>query len=102
MPVNVLGTVGITPSSISPGGSAKLTWVGGDRTRATFQVIDARTGAIVRHVWVDRWFDAGLRSATWDGRIAGAPASAGPYRLRLAIHGPDGRVSYLFGNVLVQ
>ena len=46
--------------------------------------------------------DAGLRTVVWDGRIGGAPASPGTYRVRLAIHGADGRVSYLLKDVSVM
>jgi hypothetical protein len=101
-PVNILATIGVTPTTFSPGsGSARLTWIAGDRSRMTFQVISVLTGQIVRHVWVSRWFDAGLHSTTWDGKLGGTAAPPGKYVLRLANIGPDGRVSYLLATVTV-
>jgi large repetitive protein len=104
MPKNVLATVGTSPTSFDPRAAERstITWAAGDRMRATFQVLSVHTGKTVRHVWVDRWFDAGLRSTTWDGKVAGVPAAPGAYRLRLAVIGPDGRVSYLFSTVNVE
>jgi hypothetical protein len=102
MPINVLSAAGITSPTFTPGsGTGKITWLSGDRARATFQVISVHTGAVVRHVWIDRWFDAGLQTASWDGLVGGAPAPAGGYRLRVANIGPDGRVSYVFGTVTI-
>lgn len=102
MPINLLATVGASSSTIAPGERTTLTWISGDQTVATLQILDMRTGAVVRNVWVSQSFDAGKRSATWDGRIAGSQAPRGTYRVRLAIHGPDGRVSYLFTTVAVD
>lgn len=103
MPVNVLATVGIEPASFTPGtGFAQATWIAGDRSRVTFQIVSVLTGKVVRHVWVDRWFDAGAHAAIWDGKVAGAAAPPGKYLLRLANVGPDGRVSYLLGSTLVE
>jgi len=78
-----------------------MSWIAGDRTRYTFQVLSS-LGVVIRKVAVDQLTDAGLRSATWDGRLSGVPAAPGSYKLRLANIGPDGRVSYLLKTVTVQ
>jgi hypothetical protein len=59
-------------------------------------------GALVRNVLVDQYYDAGLRSSVWDGRVSGSPAAPGTYVLRIANLGPDGRVSYLLRTVTVS
>ena len=105
-PVNILSAAGLTPESISPNGdgindTATLTWVAGDQTRYTFQVISVLTGQVVRHVIVNALCEAGVQSVVWDGKISGSPAPPGRYQLRLANLGPDGRVSYLIRTVTV-
>ena len=107
VPVNVLSAAGLAPPTITPNGdgtadSAALSWIGGDRTHYTFQVLSTSTGAVLRNVIIDAYADAGLRSVTWDGKLGGAPASPATYRLRLAVLGPDGRTSYLLKDVAVQ
>jgi hypothetical protein len=106
MPVNVLSAPGLTPASISPNGdgvddSAAMSWLAGDQAKYTFQVLTPG-GALVRNVLVDQFSDAGLRSSVWDGRVSGTPAAPGTYVLRLAVLGPDGRVSYLVKTVTVS
>jgi hypothetical protein len=104
-PINVLSAAGSDPAVISPNGdgladSVTMRFVAGDRALYTFQIMNA-AGNIVRHVTVSAWTDAGIRSATWDGKLGGV-AAPGAYYLRLAIIGPDGRVSYLLRGVTVQ
>jgi hypothetical protein len=105
-PINVLTTAGSSPPAISPNGdgnadSASLKVVAGDRMLYTFQVLNG-TGQVVRHVLVSASMDAGVRSVTWDGKLGGVAAPPGAYTLRLAVIGPDGRVSYLLKGVTVQ
>jgi hypothetical protein len=105
LPINVLSGVWSNPPTITPNGdgsadAVSMRWLAGDRTRYTFQVLKA--GVVVRTVLADGGADAGLRWSTWDGTIGGKAAAPGPYLLRLAIIGPDGRTSYLLRNVTVQ
>ena len=88
MPINVLSY----PSGST--GPAAIHWVSGDRTMYTFQVFSSG-GALLRTISTGNAADAGVRTASWDGTISGVPAAAGTYRLRVAVFGPDGRVSYL-------
>ena len=106
LPVNILSAAGLSPASISPNGdgvndSATMSWLAGDQTKYTFQVLTPG-GALVRNVLVDQFVDAGLRNSVWDGRVSGAPAAPGTYVLRIAILGPDARVSYLVRTVTVS
>jgi cytochrome c biogenesis protein CcmG/thiol:disulfide interchange protein DsbE len=81
----------------------KLTGVtapNGDRTTYTFQVLTTG-GALLRNISVMAAADAGPRTASWDGTIGGVPAAAGTYRLRLAVYGPDGRISYLQKDIAI-
>jgi hypothetical protein len=105
LPINILSAAGLSPGSISPNGdgvndTAAMSWIAGDRTKYTFQILSAG-GTGLRNVAVDQAFDAGVRTSTWDGRISGAPAAPGTYKLRIAIIGPDARVSYLVKSVTV-
>jgi large repetitive protein len=106
LPVNVLSAAALAPSTITPNGDgsadfASMSWIAGDMTRYTFQVM-SNGGALLRNVTVDGYVDAGLRTVTWDGRLNGSPAAPGSYKLRVAIIGPDARVSYLITVVTVQ
>ena len=106
-PTNVLSAAGLSPTTITPNGDgvadrATMSWISGDRAKYTFQVVSLASGAVVRNVVVDAHADAGLRSVAWDGKLSGAPAAPGTYRLRLAVLGPDGRTSYLLKDVVVQ
>ncbi len=107
LPVNVLSGTELAPPVISPNGdgaadSAVVRWIAGDRTTYSFQVIDRRSGAVVRTIAARSATDAGLRSLTWDGRIGGVPAAPGAFRVRIAVHGPNGAVSYLLKDVTVE
>lgn len=107
LPVNVLSAAGLSPTTITPDGDGlddrtTMTWIAGDRTTYTFQVFNAASGALLRTVTTAATTDAGLRAVTWDGRISGALAVPRVYRLRIAIHGPDDRVSYLLKDVTVR
>jgi hypothetical protein len=107
LPVNILSAAGLSPTTITPNGdgvddTATLTWVAGDPTRYTFQVISVLTGQVVRNVAVNALCDAGVRGVTWDGKLGGSPAPPGRYLMRLANLGPDGRVSYLIRTVSVN
>ncbi len=101
MPVNVLSAAGLTPTTIPGGGLASMSWIAGDTTKYTFQVMSAASGAVLRHVTIDKVVDAGFRTAVWDGQLSGVAAGPGSYLLRIAIIGPDGRVSYLLRGVTV-
>ena len=106
LPVNILSAPGLSPGSISPNGdgvndSATISWLAGDQAKYTFQVLTPG-GALVRNVLVDQYVDAGLRNSVWDGRVSGAPVAPGTYVLRIAILGPDARVSYLLRTVTVS
>jgi hypothetical protein len=105
LPINVLSAAGLAPTTITPNGdgvndTATVSWIAGDRTKYTFQVLTPG-GALLRNVAVDQGADAGVRSSIWDGRISGSPAAPGAYVLRIAIIGPDARVSYLVKSVTV-
>jgi hypothetical protein len=104
-PINVLTAASSDPAVISPNGdgvadSVTFRFIAGDRALYTFQVF--RAGQAVRHVTVGASADAGIRTATWDGKLGGLAAAPGNYTLRLAVIGPDGRVSYLLRAVTVQ
>jgi hypothetical protein len=106
LPINVLSAAGLAPTTITPNGdgvndAAALTWIAGDRTKYTFQVLTTG-GGLLRNVAVDQGADAGILSSTWDGRLSGSPAAPGSYVLRIAIIGPDARVSYLVKTVTVS
>lgn len=94
LPINVLSY------PVSTSGPLAIRWVSGDRTKYTFQVLGPN-GLVLRNVSVGSSVDAGVRSATWDGMIGDGPAAAGAYRLRLTVHGPDGRNSVLQKDVVV-
>ncbi|MEO8273052.1 MAG: endo-1,4-beta-xylanase, partial [Chloroflexota bacterium] len=106
LPINVLATVWSTPDVITPNGDGNadvvtMRWLAGDRTTYAFQVFDPG-GRLARTILAGALSDAGMRESTWDGKINGSPAAPGAYLLRVAIIGPDGRVSYLLRTVTVK
>jgi hypothetical protein len=94
LPINILSY------PVLASGPAALKWVSGDRTKYTFQVLSS-SGALLRTIATGVSVDAGVRSATWDGKIGGAPAAHGTYRLRMTILSPDGRGSTLQKDVTI-
>jgi hypothetical protein len=84
-----------SPDPAYAGELVGVVWRGGDRATYTIQILDSR-GVAVRTIASALNFDAGRRTATWNGRTStGAVASPGNYVIRLVALGADGRKSVL-------
>ncbi|MEA2519293.1 MAG: large repetitive protein, partial [Chloroflexota bacterium] len=94
LPTNILSYPTATNAPLA------IRWVSGDRTNYTFQVLSAN-GTLLRTIATLANADAGVRGAAWDGKVGGAAAARGTYRLRLTVFGPDGRRSSLQKDVAI-
>lgn len=94
--------VGASPSTIDPGGSTTLRWVGGDDASVRFQILDA-AGRSVR-IDSERTMTAGARTTVWNGRLSASRgvAPAGRWTVRLVFRARDGRIGYLTAPVTVR
>ena len=104
-PVNLLSSPSaaspITPNGDGSADTTALRFVGGDRSIRTLQVLSSG-GTVLRTIHTKLAADGGIVSASWDGKLGGAPAPAGTYRLRATVFGPDGRSSVLQRDVVVD
>ena len=106
LPVNIVCLTDAAPSPFTPNGdgvadSSAIRWPSGDRTIYTLQVLSS-SSKVLRTVTSKSAADAGIARGVWDGKINGSKAPNGTYRLRLTVHGPDGRMSTLLRDVVVQ
>jgi hypothetical protein len=105
-PINIVCLPDASVSPFTPNGdgvadSTAIRWPSGDRTIYTLQVLSS-SGTVLRTVSSTSSANAGIAKGVWDGRLDGAKAPNGTYRLRLTVHGPDGRLSTLLRDVVVQ
>jgi flagellar hook assembly protein FlgD len=89
-PVFIESAIGVTTSGSGAGYSADISWIGGDRQKVTVQVI-AASGALVRTIVTQNYYDAGRMVVRWDGRRGdGSLASPGNYTAKVTLLPPDG------------